>query len=379
MSEICLRNARLVLPGRIARGWIVLTADRIAAWGEGHPAGRGGQDCAGDLVMPGLIELHTDNVERHLEPRPGTRWPVEPALLAHDAELAVCGITTVFDALRVGSNPSMGGTRERPYARPLASALRRLQASGALRIRHALHLRAELCSETLEAEIDDFTPDDEVGIVSIMDHTPGERQFRDLSALRAWFTPNEDGPQTFDAHVARLREISHRNAARHARAAMAHARRLGAIVASHDDTTPDQVETSHDRGVRLAEFPTTEAAAAACQAAGIAVMMGAPNLVRGGSHSGNVAAGDLAQSGLLDILSSDYVPAALLPAAFHLGRLWDDLARGLATVTQNPADAAGLADRGRIAEGAVADLIRVGLADDAPLVRETWVAGRRVA
>jgi alpha-D-ribose 1-methylphosphonate 5-triphosphate diphosphatase len=160
---------------------------------------------------------------------------------------------------------------------------------------------------------------------------------------------------------------------------VAEAARFGAVLASHDDTDVDHVTASAAYGIRLAEFPTTVEAAQACHANGIAVMMGAPNLIRGGSHSGNVAAEDLARLGLLDIVSSDYVPSALLTAAFRLGEIWGDLPRGIATVTAAPADAAGLADRGRIAPGQRADLIRIRRVGDTPVVRATWVLGARVA
>jgi len=330
-------------------------------------------------VMPGLIELHTDNLERHIQPRPGVHWPHEAAILAHDAELASVGITTVFDAMRVGSVPS-GVGKYAEYARGLASELLTLRATEALRISHFLHLRAEVCSETLEAEMAAFGPEDRVGIVSLMDHTPGQRQFRDISKLETYMKGKHGlSDAEFEAHVAQLQNLREAHGARHEAAAVENARRYGAVLASHDDTTAEQVAVSRRYGVGLAEFPTTLEAARACRAHGIAVIMGAPNLIRGSSHSGNVAAGDLAEHGLLDILSSDYVPSALLYAAVRLGRLWGDMARGLATVTEAPARAVGLTDRGRIETGARADVIRVALRDGAPALRGVWSQGRRVA
>ena len=375
-----LANADLVLPDRVMRGALHLESGRIVALTEGAGVPAGAEDCGGDLVMPGLIELHTDNLERHIEPRPKVKWPHPPAILAHDAELAGCGITTVFDALRVGSLPSRTKGNYAEYARGLADEILDLRAAGVLKISHFLHLRAELCSETLEAELARFAPQDGVGIISLMDHTPGQRQFRDLDQLRTYlfgkygFTEAE-----FAAHIADRQVISARLGAAHERAAVATAQRLGARLASHDDTTAADVARSAQHGTSFAEFPTTLEAAAACRAAGIAVMMGAPNLIRGGSHSGNVSAEVLAQAGLLDILSSDYVPAALLGAAFRLADLWGDLPRGLATVTAAPADAAGLADRGRLAVGLRADVIRLARHHGHPLLRGVWVAGARVA
>ncbi|SIO05580.1 alpha-D-ribose 1-methylphosphonate 5-triphosphate diphosphatase [Rhodovulum sp. ES.010] len=379
MSETVLANATLVLPDENVRGAVRLEGGRIAAVDHGGGVPAGAIDCAGDMVMPGLIELHTDNLERHIQPRPVVDWPHASAIIAHDAELAGVGITTVFDALRVGSIPT-GKARYQAYARQLASELLDLRAKAALRISHYLHLRAEICSETLTEEMADFGPEDRVGIVSLMDHTPGQRQFRDVSKLKAYVMgKNNFSEADFIEHVANLRELRDRNGPAHEHAAVAEAQRYGAILASHDDTTAEHVAVSAGHGVGLAEFPTTVEAAEACHAHGIAVMMGAPNLIRGGSHSGNVAASALAERDLLDIVSSDYVPGALLMAGVMLGDLWDDMARGIATVTRAPAEAAHLPDRGRLEPGARADVIRVVRIDGAPVVRGTWVQGRRVA
>jgi alpha-D-ribose 1-methylphosphonate 5-triphosphate diphosphatase len=379
MSDTILANARLVLPDQVLIGALSLSDGRITAISPGTAVSAGAEDCRGDLVLPGLIELHTDNLERHLEPRPTVKLPPATAILAHDGEISACGITTVFDALRVGSVVSTGKASYGEYARQIADEIHRLKAAGAMRINHHLHLRAEICSETLIEELAKFHPGDDIGIVSLMDHTPGQRQFRDLTQLRAYVRGKHGLSEAdFLTHVAEQRALSDRLGSAHASVAVAEARRLGAVLASHDDTTADQVAVSSGHGTRFAEFPTTVEAAAACRDAGILVMMGAPNLIRGGSHSGNVAAHSLAEAGLLDILSSDYVPSALLTGALMLGDLWGDLARGIATVTTAPARATGLDDRGALRPGLRADVIRVARLDRAAAVRGVWVAGRRV-
>lgn len=380
-TETILANATLVLPDGVLRGQIRMADGRIVDIAEGAAVPSGGIDCGGDLVLPGLIELHTDNLERHIEPRPKVDWPHAAAIIAHDAELASVGITTVFDALRVGSlGPSgTGGSDYREYARPLADEILALRAEGALRISHFLHLRAEVCSETLITELAKFGPDDRIGIVSLMDHTPGERQFRDLTQLKNYVQGKRGFTEAqFEAHVASQKALKALVGTAHEAAAVAAARRFGATLASHDDTTAAQVAASAAHGARFAEFPTTVEAARACRAHGIRVMMGAPNLIRGGSHSGNVAAQALAEADLLDIVSSDYVPSALLSAALLLGDVWGDTARGIATVTAAPAEVTGLTDRGRLAPGARADVIRVRRIGPAGAVRGVWVQGRRV-
>ncbi|MGQ0565655.1 MAG: alpha-D-ribose 1-methylphosphonate 5-triphosphate diphosphatase [Gemmobacter sp.] len=378
MTETILANAVLVLPGETQAGQIRLTDGVIADIAAGRDVPPGAIDCGGDLVMPGLIELHTDNLERHIEPRPKVDWPHAAAIIAHDAELASVGITTVFDALRVGS--VISSSTYLKYARGLATELLDLRAAGALRIDHHLHLRAEICCETLIEELDEFGPGDNVGLISLMDHTPGQRQFRDISKLEHYVRGKHGYSQAqFLEHVASQQALQAQLGAAHERAAVQAAGRLGAVLASHDDTTEGQVAVSAGHGVRLAEFPTTAEAARACHDHRIQVMMGAPNLIRGGSHSGNVAALDLAKEGVLDIVSSDYVPSSLLSAALMLGDLWGDMARGISTVTAAPAQATGLHDRGKLGLGLRADVIRVARVGIAGAVRGSWVQGNRVA
>ncbi len=380
MTETILANATLVLPDAILRGQIRLVDGQIADIAEGIAIPAGAIDCEGDLVMPGLIELHTDNLERHIQPRPKVDWPHAAAIIAHDAELASVGITTVFDALRVGSVISNTKMNYGEYARALADEILGLRAAGALKISHFLHLRAEVCSETLIDELEKFGEGDRVGIVSLMDHTPGARQFRDASKLKEYYVGKHgisDGE--WDSYVAAQKGLRLRLGDAHEAAAVAAARRYGAVLASHDDTEPEHVLRSAQHGAHFAEFPTTVEAAQACNDHGIKVMMGAPNLIRGGSHSGNVAAQVLAEADLLDIVSSDYVPSSLLSGALMLGDLWGDTARGIATVTVAPADAAGLSDRGHLVVGARADVIRVTRIGAAGAVRGVWVQGRRVS
>lgn len=380
MTDTILSNARIVLGKEVIHGSLLIRDGRIADIDSGSGVTQGGEDLNGDLVMPGLIELHTDNLERHIEPRPRVGWPHTAAIIAHDAELASVGITTVFDALRVGSVISKKKMNHGEYARALADEIKSLDAAGALRISHRLHLRAEVCSETLIAELAKFGPDDGVGIVSLMDHTPGQRQFRDMAQLKNYVCGKHGfSDAEFIDHIEAQKALSAMVGAAHEQAAVTESRRFGAVLASHDDTTRDHVATSANHGAQFAEFPTTVEAAQACRDHGIAVMMGAPNLIRGGSHSGNVAAKALAEANLLDIMSSDYVPSSLLSAALVLGDLWGDLPRGIATATKAPADAAGLTDRGVIEIGRRADLIRVARFDQAGMLRGTWAEGRRVA
>jgi len=378
MNSKIFTNAEIVLADEVIHGTVTIKDGRIDAVDQGNTTVPDALDCGGDLLVPGLIELHTDNIERHIEPRPSVDWPHRAAILAHDGELASVGITTVFDAMRVGSIPT-GKGRYVKYARNLSRELWELREQDALRISHFLHLRAEVCSQTLTEELAEFGPEDRVGLVSLMDHTPGQRQFRDLTQLRTYVMKKRSmTEEDFIEHVANLKELREEFGEKHERVTVSEAARFGAVLASHDDTTREQVETSASYGIKLAEFPTTVEAAQACHDHDIKVIMGAPNLIRGGSHSGNVAAHELAKLDLLDIVSSDYVPSALMTAAFQLAELWDDVPRGLATVSSTPAAAAGLTDRGNIAPGLHADLVRVARIGETPVVRGVWSHGRQV-
>ncbi len=379
-EQLIFANANLILNDEVIRGSLKITDGKITDIESGTGVPGGAMDMQGDYLAPGLVELHTDNLERHLSPRPKVDWPYRAAILAHDRELAGTGITTVFDAIRVGSIVSGVSKRYGKYARKMADEILVMRERGLLRISHHIHLRAEVCSETLIEELTEFSADDRIGIVSMMDHTPGQRQFSDISKFETYVRGKysfED--QEFRDYVEFLYQLQARLGAAHEVATAEAAKRLGATLASHDDTTGEQVKTSQAYGVRIAEFPTTVAAADACYAHGISTIMGAPNLIRGGSHSGNVAASELAQLDRLDILSSDYVPAGLLMAAVQLGDLWGDLARGMRTVTAHPAKAVGLDDRGRLAVAQRGDVIRFSLLDGVPVLQETWCAGRRVS
>lgn len=377
-ATFCLANAQIVLEDRVVTGAIYVNDGQITDVVSTDQIPLGAVDCDGDLIIPGLVELHTDNLERHIQPRPKVDWPHMPAILAHDAELAGCGITTVFDAMRVGSIPS-GKGRYLKYARELSREMMELRAEGALKISHFLHLRAEVCSETLIEELSEFDENDRVGIVSLMDHTPGQRQFRDTSKFKAYVMGKSGmNDQEFQEHFDMLLGLRARLGDKHEAMVVTEAARFGAVLASHDDTTTEQVVTSANHGIRLAEFPTTIEAAQACRDNGIAIMMGAPNIMRGGSHSGNVSANELAELGLLDIVSSDYVPAALLQSAFRLAKLWDDLPRAIKAVTKAPARASGMNDRGTLEVGMHADMVRIRRVRDVPVVRGVWSRGRQV-
>lgn len=377
-EERIFTNARVVLADRVIDGTVVVRDGRIAEVGEGRAAR--GDDLEGDWLIPGIVELHTDHLENHYAPRPKVRWNPLASVQAHDAQVAASGITTVFDALRVGNDEDadLGGED----MRRLADAIESGMAQDRLRADHFIHLRCEVAaSDALETFLL-FEGDDRVKLASLMDHTPGQRQFTSLEHHRIYYMGKTGmSEEAYQELIERRVRLSETYSARHRREIADRCLARGIVIASHDDATTAHVAESLDHGVTVAEFPTTMEAAKAARAGGLSILMGAPNVVRGGSHSGNISARTLMEEGLLDILSSDYVPFSLLHAAFMVA---DDVTgvgvpEAVATITRNPAEAAGLHDRGIIEAGRRADLVQVRLDHEVPLVRSVWREGRRVS
>jgi alpha-D-ribose 1-methylphosphonate 5-triphosphate diphosphatase len=326
-----------------------------------------------------LVELHTDNMEKHFEPRPGAFWPSSlAAVISHDAQIIGAGITTVLDAMCVGDYRD-DGKRRRILAESVDSVAA-ARAAGLLRAEHLFHLRCETSDPNVVEMFEPYVEHPLLRLVSVMDHTPGQRQWHDLDSFRNFHRDKAWTDEEFATVVSEHKEQMARHSDRNRRAILERCRGLNIPLASHDDTTEGHVHQARAEGIAISEFPTTLSAAALARECGMMNIMGAPNVVRGGSHSGNVSAVALAEAGLLDVLSSDYVPASLLHAAFLLHqRAGIELPRAVRMVTLNPAHSIGLTDRGEIAVGKQADLVRVHLHGDLPVVREVWRSGHRIA
>ncbi|HWK68394.1 MAG TPA: alpha-D-ribose 1-methylphosphonate 5-triphosphate diphosphatase [Rhizobiaceae bacterium] len=376
--ETVLTNARLVLADEVVTGSLLVRDGLIADIST--DASRAGEDMEGDYIIPGLVELHTDHLEGHYAPRPKVRWNPIAAVLAHDAQVATAGITTVFDALRVGLDEESGMTAAE--IRKLADAIDDSVRQDRVRADHFIHLRCEVSAADCLEGFAYFDGDERVRLASLMDHAPGQRQFASLESYAVYYQGKlKMSDEAFRAFCERRIAESAANSATN-RAAIADAcRARGIVLASHDDATLAHVDEAVAQGIRVAEFPTTAEAARASKHAGLGVLMGAPNVMRGGSHSGNVSARALAEDGLLDILSSDYIPFSLIQSAFFLGEVVDQISlpKAVAMVSRNPAEAVGLTDRGVIEAGRRADLVRVRVDEHVPVVRTVWREGRRVA
>ncbi|WP_341704039.1 alpha-D-ribose 1-methylphosphonate 5-triphosphate diphosphatase [Ferrovibrio sp.] len=379
-SELAVINARIVTRDGIVEAGSLLARDGvIAAVDDGRAAVAGAVDFGGDYLLPGLVELHTDNLEKHFSPRPGVRWPGNLAVIGHDAQVAAAGITTVMDAIAVGDVRE--GAVRMQILRDMVAAIESAQKAGMLRAEHLLHLRCEVSFGNLMELVEPMTELSWLRLISVMDHTPGQRQFVKPEKYRQYYQGKFGlSDEAMDKFMAEQIAAAQAHGVQNRRAIVALCRTKGLPLASHDDATPEHVAEAAADGMVVAEFPTTHEAADLSRRHGMKVMMGGPNVVRGGSHSGNISAKSLAEKGQLDIISSDYVPSSMLQSAFLLpGQVPGvSLPQAVAMVSANPAEAVGLTDRGALEPGRRADMIRVSLIDSTPVVRSVWRAGQRV-
>lgn len=352
-----INNVKLVLENEVVSGSLEVQNGEIRAFAESQSRLPEAMDGEGGWLLPGLIELHTDNLDKFFTPRPKVDWPAHSAMSSHDALMVASGITTVLDAVAIGDVRDGGDRLEN--LEKMINAIEETQKRGVNRAEHRLHLRCELPHHTTLPLFEKLVQREPVTLVSLMDHSPGQRQFANREKYREYY---QGKYSLTDAQMQQYEEEQ-------------------LALASHDDATHAHVAESHQLGSVIAEFPTTFEAAEASRKHGMNVLMGAPNIVRGGSHSGNVAASELAQLGLLDILSSDYYPASLLDAAF---RVADDesnrftLPQAVKLVTKNPAQALNLQDRGVIGEGKRADLVLAHRKDNHIHIDHVWRQGKRV-
>jgi alpha-D-ribose 1-methylphosphonate 5-triphosphate diphosphatase len=378
-AETILTNALLVLPDAVLPGTIILRHGLIVEIQPGRSQAASALDLEGDHLIPGIVDVHTDNLERQVLPRANARWPSRSAMIAHDAQCVAAGVTTILDALCLGD---LGFDTER--GQTFLDGVRDLDEladKGALKGEHFLHLRCELPARDMPPALEPVADHPRVVMVSLMDHSPGVGQYRDLqryAAMRKRQTQWNDAQvqARIDGLLAQRAELREKQRAW----LLDRIRHRNLPLASHDDDTPSEMARNLADGITISEFPVTMEAARAARDLKVEVIAGAPNIVRGGSHSGNVAAADLVREGLAHAFASDYVPASMLEAAWRAvdaGGI--TLPQAIAMVADTPARMARLTDRGRLAAGLKADLVRVRSIGDMPLVRGVWRAGERIA
>lgn len=378
-AETILTNAFLVLPAEVIHGTLVIRDGRIADAQTGRSHVPAARDLEGDHLIPGIVDVHTDNLERQVQPRQNARWPSRSAMIAHDAQCAAAGVTTVFDALCLGDLGFDQG-RGQTFLDGVAD-LDALTQAGVMRSEHFLHLRCELPAADMVPAMDPVADHPLVRMVSLMDHSPGVGQYRDIP--RYVTMRRKQTSMTVEQVQGRIAELlAQRERLREPqrRWLLDRIRHRNLPVASHDDDSAEEVRRNLADGIAISEFPVAMEAAEAARDAGVAVIAGAPNIVRGGSHSGNVAAADLVRAKAADAFASDYVPASMIEAAWRtVEQTGITLPAAVAMIAEAPARMARLPDRGRLEAGLRADLVQVRPVQDIPVVRRVWREGRRVA
>ncbi len=375
-NETILTNAVLVLGDATLHGTLIVRDGQIADVQRGRSSALPAHDLDGDYLIPGIVDTHTDNLERQVQPRSLARWPSRSAMVAHDAQCAAAGVTTVFDALCLG-DLGFDKDRIRTFQDGVVD-LDALNDAALLKAEHFLHLRCEVPAFDMLPLFDTVADHPLVRIVSLMDHSPGVGQYANIDFYRALRRRGGLDDSYIEQRIKELQAQREATRIPHRRALLERVAGRAIALASHDDRTEDEVAENAADGIRISEFPVTMTAAQAAKAHGMEVIAGAPNIVRGGSHSGNVSAADLLETGAVDAFASDYVPNSLVEAAFQCAQRID-LPQAIALVSKRPARLAGLDDRGTLQTGQRADLVRVRLHDGLPVVRQVWRAGERVA
>lgn len=378
MREQVFTNYRLQLPDQEMLGTLVVRDGAIADIQPGIVAQ--GQNGNGDYLLPGLVELHTDNLEQRLFPRPKVQWPLDVAVSYHDRDLAAAGITTVCDAVAIGDiTPTSTRLME---VDPVIDAIYQGQTAGRFAVDHRLHLRCELGYEQTCEIATTYADHPLLALVSLMDHTPGQRQYARLDKYREYYMGRYGVGQAELDDFIRDRILAQKQFAPENRQKLVQlCQERGIALASHDDATVEHVQEAVADGAAIAEFPTNLEAAKEAHHQGLQVVMGAPNLVLGKSHSGNVSARELVERDLVDIISSDYIPQSLLTAMFLLTRITQKpLYAAMQPFTINPAKAIGLAqERGSLEVGKWADILLVHDDGSVPRLAAVRRRGQRIA
>jgi alpha-D-ribose 1-methylphosphonate 5-triphosphate diphosphatase len=375
-DETIFTNAVLVLPDSTLHGTIVFRGGDIADIQSGKSGALSARDMNGDVLLPGIVDTHTDNLERQVLPRSLARWPSRSAMVAHDAQCAAAGVTTVLDALCLGD---LGFDKERIRTfREGVVDLDALADADLLKAEHFLHLRCEVPALDMLSLFDTVAGHRRVRMVSLMDHSPGVGQYANLDFYRALRRRGGLDDEYIERRILELQAQREQTRLPNRRALLERVAGSGIKLASHDDRTAEEIAENAADGITISEFPVTMVAAQAAKSAGMQVIAGAPNIVRGGSHSGNVSAADLLETGAVDAFASDYVPNSLVEAAFQCAQRVG-LPAAVALITDRPAQLAGLPDRGRLAPGQRADVVRVHVHQSLPVVRQVWRTGERVA
>ncbi|MGB6301890.1 MAG: alpha-D-ribose 1-methylphosphonate 5-triphosphate diphosphatase [Rivularia sp. (in: cyanobacteria)] len=371
-----LTNARLITTNEVIEDGALLIEDGyIAAINPESTNNVKSISLNNEYLLPGLVDIHCDAIETEIEPRSNAFFPVDFAVAQTDRLNAAVGITTPFHAISFAHEEF--GTRNNEIAAKIVHALHEYQSKEL--VNNQVHCRYEITDPTGLPILLDLLEENAIHLVSLMDHTPGQGQFKNLQAFQDYLTKNHSKTVAEAQTIAQRKVEQGADALERVKILISRALSKGIQIASHDDDNPERITSMEELGVHISEFPINLETAIAAQKSGLMTVFGAPNLLRGQSQSGSIKAIDAIKHQVGDILCGDYSPASLLAAAFRIPELVDwPLPEAIKLVTSNPAKAANLMDRGEIATGKRADLIAVRDDNNFPLVTTTWVEGKVV-
>ncbi len=371
MKETILTNARIVCPDQEIDGTVVVEGERIIDILPRRVAD--GVDLRGAFLIPGVIDIHTDYLEREITPRPTAKIPLELALHVMDMRALSCGLTTVCSAARISEEREGHAGSWRGDGLTLARKFQELMPT--LRAHHLIHVRWSTNFEPVEEILDQLLELKSIANLVFNDDTPGQRQFRDIEALlqqrvnRQNITM-EEARKSMEERIARAGKVNNRMTVK--------ARVNGRIpLGSHDDTTVEHVIEAFACGATLAEMPCSIEAARKAKELGMMVCMGAPNYYRGGSHCGNLSCHDAMAEGLVDIICSDYHFPSLLACVLRMMDSGMTSSAAVNMLTLNPARHLGLdKEIGSIEIGKQADLAAFHPCSGYADVARVWVSGQ---
>lgn len=377
MTNSCyLTNARIVLPDQtLEKGALLIENGLIAAINPDRTTAAAREvDLSGLTLMPGMIDMHCDALEKEVEPRPNVFFPIDLALSQADRRNAQAGITTVFHALSFAGDEL--GVRNLQKAKELVQAIQHFSATNL--IDNRVHCRYEITDEASLPLLQQLIDAGQIDLLSFMDHTPGQGQFKSLSAYSDYLSSSYGKTQAEAVRLIEAKVASGQTAHSRLNGLAMYARERGLQLASHDDDSAARVATMHALGVLISEFPITLAAAQEARRLGQYTVFGAPNILRGKSQSGSIKALEAVEAEVASCLCSDYHPGSLLPAVLKLTSLANlPLHSAIALVTAKPALATGLTDRGEIVVGKRADLLSYSVTNELPQISSIWLAGRQ--
>ncbi len=370
---VAIVGGRLVTPDAVVDGGVRIEGDRITGVGEIDADADADAviDADGKFVLPGLVDLHGDDIEEHLQPRSGAPMDTAMALGSADRANVAAGITTKFHAISFELDEDVNRSPE------LAAAMTdTILCAEDLLADHRIHARCEVTQKRCVDAVLTVLDNGDADLVSVMSHVPGKGQFRDVEAFRSYYeNANDRTAEEAEELIAKRGSIPMTTIRERVERVIDRAHKMGVVTASHDDENPREVERLAEAGVDIAEYPITLDTARRAAETGMTTTMGAPNLVRGESQWDNLATADGIEAGVVDVLAADYHPPSLLAAVFV--DTGEPLPERVGRVSAAPADAVGFTDRGRIEVGKRADLVVVD-PEPTPMVTRAVIAGQPV-